>query len=157
MGAVEWTTLDVKPRGSIIKIVSGDERRVITDFSQPVDVDTTKTWALEASRPGFRTLSMPLVFDDQAEKTFVVSLTEPSRAAPAAAPVAENPAPQEMPTEVALTKTDKGGDKAAQHAGTPKPELAKTEPAPSKPPIAAAPAVPAAAAAPAKAQGPVVA
>jgi PEGA domain len=97
-------TFDVKTPGTSLTLVSADERRVLTDYSHPIDIDNAKTWTLEASKPGFRTLSMPVSFDDQAEKTFVVALTEPSKSSEPAAPP-----PQD--TEVAAAKSEKHADK----------------------------------------------
>jgi len=78
-------TFDVKTSGASLTLVSADERRVLTDYSHPIDIDTSKTWTLEASKSGYRTLTMPVTFDDQAEKTFVVSFNEPTKASEPAA------------------------------------------------------------------------
>src|SRR5262249_30614010 len=72
-------TFDVKTPGTMLTLVSADERRALTDYSHPIDIDNSKTWTLEASKSGFRTLSMPINFDDVAEKTFVVALIEPAK------------------------------------------------------------------------------
>jgi serine/threonine-protein kinase len=72
-------TFDVKTPGTILTLVSADERRALTDYSHPIDIDTSKSWTLEAVKSGFRTLTMPINFDDVAEKTFVVALTEPMK------------------------------------------------------------------------------
>jgi hypothetical protein len=133
-------TFDVKTPGTTLELVSGDERRPITDFSRPVDVDTSKSWSLEASKPGFRTFSMPVIFDDQAEKTFVVTLTEPIRPGPQV----ETPAPQQPTNEVALATGD-NADKVT-HALAPKPEPAKADPLANKAAPAPAPQAPVAAA-----------
>ena len=73
-------TFDVKTPGATIALVSGDERRTLSDISHPIDVDTSKSWTLEASKPGYETLRLPVSFDDRADKTFVVTLSEPLRA-----------------------------------------------------------------------------
>ena len=80
-------TFDVKTPGTSLVLISNDERRALTDYSHPIDIDNSKGWMLEATKPGFKSLIMPVTFEDQAEKTFVVALTEPSRgeSAPATA------------------------------------------------------------------------
>jgi hypothetical protein len=72
-------TFDVKTPGTSLALISTDERRALTDYSHPIDIDNAKSWTLEATKPGFKPLLMPVVFDDEAEKTFVVALTEPSK------------------------------------------------------------------------------
>src|SRR5262249_15063165 len=83
-------TFDVKTPGTTLTLVSADERRALTDYSHPIDIDSSKTWTLEASKSGLRTLTMPINFDDVAEKTFVVALTEPAKGEAPAAPAPEN-------------------------------------------------------------------
>src|SRR6185369_15341288 len=72
-------TFDVKTPGTSLALISMDERRALTDYSHPIDVDNSKSWTLEATKPGFKTLLMPISFDDDAEKTFVITLTERAR------------------------------------------------------------------------------
>lgn len=72
-------TFDVKTPGTSLVLISTDEKRTLTDYSHAIDIDNTKSWALEATKPGFKPLTMPITFDDDAEKTFVVALTEPSK------------------------------------------------------------------------------
>ena len=67
-------TFDVKTAGATLALVASDERRALTDYSRPIDVDTSKSWTLEASKTGYKTLRVPVTFDDQAAKTFPVSL-----------------------------------------------------------------------------------
>lgn len=67
---------DVKTPGAQLALVSSDERRELTDYSHAIDVDNTKSWTLEATKRGFRSVSLPVTFDDRAEKTFTVQLNE---------------------------------------------------------------------------------
>jgi serine/threonine-protein kinase len=67
-------TFDVKTAGASLALVASDERRALTDYSRPIDVDTSKSWTLEATKSGYKTLRVPVTFDDQAAKTFSVSL-----------------------------------------------------------------------------------
>ena len=118
-------SFDVKTPGTSLVLVSNDERRALTDYSHPIDIDNSKSWMLEASKPGFKTLIMPVTFDDQAEKTFVVALTEPSKpgeSAPATAEAANG----------ASGKPDKGAYAAAKN------DVASAK-APAPAPAAAAP------------------
>jgi PEGA domain len=67
-------TFDVKTPGASLALVASDERRALTDYSRPIDVDTSKSWTLEATKAGYKTLRVPVTFEDQAAKTFSVSL-----------------------------------------------------------------------------------
>jgi hypothetical protein len=67
-------TFDVKTAGASLALVASDERRALTDYSRPIDVDTSKSWTLEATKAGYKTLRVPVTFEDQAAKTFSVSL-----------------------------------------------------------------------------------
>jgi hypothetical protein len=78
--------------------VSSDERRELSDYSVPIEVDATKTWTLEASKPGYETLHMPVTFGDQTAKTFTVTLGESQKHDTAGTPaVAVQTAPSEPP------------------------------------------------------------
>jgi serine/threonine-protein kinase len=83
-------TFDVRSPSTSLALVATDERRALTDWSHPVDVDNSKSWMLEAIRGGYKTVRFPVMFDNQAAKTFVVSVDDPmdnnALAAPAAAP-----------------------------------------------------------------------
>jgi hypothetical protein len=67
-------TFDVKTAGASLALVASDERRALTDYSRPIDVDTSKSWTLEATKAGYKTLRLPVTFEDLAAKTFAVSL-----------------------------------------------------------------------------------
>jgi PEGA domain len=92
-------TVSLSTPGARVFLISGIDRRELPMLPISVDIDTTKNWALQASRPGFIDYNQPISFDDgQAEKTYVVAL-EPktgsqvgSTWAPAA-PQSQTPAP----------------------------------------------------------------
>jgi serine/threonine-protein kinase len=67
-------TFDVKTAGASLALVASDERRALTDYSRPIDVDTSKSWTLEASKTGYKTVKLPITFEDSANKTFSVTL-----------------------------------------------------------------------------------
>jgi hypothetical protein len=67
---------DVKTPGAQLALVSSDERRELTDYSHAIDVDNTKNWTLEATKRGYKTVALPVTFDERAEKTFTVQLNE---------------------------------------------------------------------------------
>jgi serine/threonine-protein kinase len=135
-------TFDVKTPGTTLTLVSSDERRALTDYSHPIDIDNSKTWTLEASKTGFRTLTMPINFDDVAEKTFVVALTEPSKdTTTAAAPATEGAGG----TEEASAKSTKSSG-GTQAAAVPAKAAVAAAPAPAKEPAKEKEAAPAPAA-----------
>jgi serine/threonine-protein kinase len=87
--------------GAHVYLVSGVDRRELTTVLPiSVDIDTTKMWTLEASKPGFEDSKQPVSFDDgQAEKTYVIAL-DPKPPPPAVAytpPPAPRPVPIERP------------------------------------------------------------
>ncbi len=119
-------TFDVKTPGAALVLVTDDERRELSDYSLPVDIDATKSWTLEASKPGYDTLRMPVTFGDQTAKTFSVTLGESQKPDKAEA-VALNPSPSEP-------------HKAAQAAALPaEPKTAENTPATHKSPPPEAP------------------
>jgi hypothetical protein len=99
--------------GARVYLVSGTDRRELPSLPISVDIDTTKTWSLEASKPGLSDFKEAVSFDDGvAEKSFVVTLAPkgspaPAAAAPvaaapvAAAPAAAAPAPAPAPARPA--------------------------------------------------------
>jgi serine/threonine-protein kinase len=89
-------TFDVRTPGVKVTLASGKDRRQLTDFSQPVEIETSKNWTIEATKPGFDDLKQPIAFEDRAEKTFVVALQEHARAAPEGPPPV-TPAPPPRP------------------------------------------------------------
>ncbi|MBL8611040.1 MAG: protein kinase [Myxococcales bacterium] len=68
-------TVQLGTPGAKVYIVSGTDRRELPMLPISVDIDTSKSWALEASKVGFNDYKMPISFEDgQAEKTFNVTL-----------------------------------------------------------------------------------
>ena len=90
-------TFDVRTPGASLALVAPDERRTLLDYSHPVAFDNSKPWALEASKPGYQSVTFPITFEDQAERTFVVVLEplgDPSEmeGSPSAESVTDSPA-----------------------------------------------------------------
>ncbi len=76
-------TISLGTPGARVFLVSGADRRELPMLPISVDIDTTKTWALEANKPGFSDYRQPISFDDgQAERTYVVSLDARSFGSP---------------------------------------------------------------------------
>lgn len=98
-------TITLETAGSAVTLVSGAERRAIPQFPISIDIDTSKTWTIEAKKFGFEDFKLPISFDDgEAEKTFAVSLLKKGEKKPVekTEPVAKvDPAvkPTEKPTE----------------------------------------------------------
>jgi serine/threonine-protein kinase len=87
-------SFDVRTPGVKVTLVSGKDRRQLTDFSQPVEIETSKSWTIEATKPGYDDFRQPITFEDRAEKTFVIVLQEHPVTAPvAAAPFVPRPVP----------------------------------------------------------------
>ncbi len=118
--------------GAKVYIVSGADRRELPILPISVDIDTSKSWQLEANRIGFNDYRQPVSFDDgQAEKTFVVTLdprgTVAANSNPTPQPVtAGDPKPAPQPVAAA----DRPRPKPAPAPDpTPKPEAADPAPA----------------------------
>jgi hypothetical protein len=67
-------TFDVRTPGVDVSLFSGSERRDHLDLSQPVELDLSRKWTLEAKRDGYHVLREPLAWDGGFEKTFVIAL-----------------------------------------------------------------------------------
>jgi hypothetical protein len=68
-------TISLATPGARVYLVAGADRRELPMLPISVDIDTAKTWALLAARPGYSDYNQPISFDDgQAEKTYVVTL-----------------------------------------------------------------------------------
>lgn len=111
-------TVQLATTGAKVYIVSGTDRRELPMLPISVDIDTSKSWALEASKIGFNDYKMPISFEDgQAEKTFNVNLD------PKGAPTATGPGPAvtatPAPTSTEPTSTAPTGTAAT--TATPKP------------------------------------
>jgi serine/threonine-protein kinase len=77
-------TISLGTQGARVYLVSGSDRRELPALPISVDIDTGKTWSLQASKTGYNDFSQAITFDDgQAEKSFVVNL-DPKGAAPVA-------------------------------------------------------------------------
>ncbi len=75
-------------QGAKVTLVSDSDRRTVGSFPITVELDTSKQWTLEASKPNHDDFSQALLFDDgEAERTFTIALQEKGHAAaPARAP-----------------------------------------------------------------------
>jgi hypothetical protein len=93
---------DVRTPGTQLALVSADERRELTDYSHAVDVDNTKTWTLEATKRGYKPVALPIVFDERAERTFTVQLSEAGGVDILALPSAAVTVTEEAPPTAAL-------------------------------------------------------
>jgi hypothetical protein len=68
-------TVSLSTPGARVFLISGTDRRELPMLPISVDIDTSKNWALQASRVGYLDYNQPISFDDgQAEKTYVVAL-----------------------------------------------------------------------------------
>jgi len=124
-------TFDVRTPGVKVTLVSGRDRRQLTDFSQPVEIETSKNWTIEATKAGFEDLRQPITFEDRAEKVFVIALNErsgpvvperqerqerPER--PSAPAVAAAPAPRPRPPAEPRPAPAGGDEETAGGGGT---------------------------------------
>ena len=93
-------TISLGTPGARVFLVSGADRRELPMLPISVDIDTGKSWALEANRPGYVDYRESIGFDDgQAERTYVVSL-DPRPAGMAPAPIVL-PARRRLPPALA--------------------------------------------------------
>lgn len=67
-------SFDVRTEGATLALWSGDQRRILSDPSRPIEVDTSRPASLEISKPGYQTVREPLIFEEDAKKTFVVQV-----------------------------------------------------------------------------------
>jgi hypothetical protein len=82
--AVGRASFDVRTPGAIVSLVSDLGRREPLDPAQPVELDLSRQWVLEAHKDGFQSVQEPLDWGGNLEKTFVVALDPKSAlAAPA--------------------------------------------------------------------------
>jgi serine/threonine-protein kinase len=95
-------TIELDTPGAKVSIVSGNDRREFPTLPIAVDLDTSKGWALEASKPGFNDYRQNVSFDDGvAEKSFKIALDPKQAAVTAAAVPAAAPAPGPAPAPAA--------------------------------------------------------
>jgi len=106
--------------GAKVLLVSGSERRPITQLPITVDISVEKPYSIVASKKGFADFEQRVAFEDgQAERTFLINLaaagTEAPASAPAPAPAARGPvtsapapAPGPAPAPAARAATGNG-------------------------------------------------
>jgi serine/threonine-protein kinase len=102
-------TVTLATPGAHVYLTSINDRRELPMFPISVDIDTSKSWTLQASKPGFIDYSQAISFDDgQAEKTYAIELqpkvaavTPPAWTPP---PQAAAPAPAPAPAPVAAPR-----------------------------------------------------
>jgi len=72
--------------GARVSIVSGSDRRELPLLPISFDIDTSRTWSLEATKAGYQDYSQPIGFDDgKAAKTYTVTLEPKSATTPVSA------------------------------------------------------------------------
>ena len=107
-----------------VTLASGKDRRQLTDFSQPVEIETSKNWTIEATKIGYEDLKQPIAFEDRAEKTFVIALQERTQApapvavAPPSRPAIERAAPERPAIERAAPDRAAAAEEVAPPAAT---------------------------------------
>ncbi len=67
-------TLTLETQAALVTLVSGTERKAVRTFPISLDIDTSKTWTVEATRPGYIDFRQPITFEDEAEKTITIVL-----------------------------------------------------------------------------------
>jgi serine/threonine-protein kinase len=110
-------TFDVRTSGAKVTLVSGKDRRQLTDFSQPVEIETSKNWTVEATKLGHDDFKQAITFEDKAEKTFVIALQEHAKPEPVAVAAA---APRAAPEPRAAPDPKPAPEPAAEEPETPK-------------------------------------
>jgi serine/threonine-protein kinase len=109
---------DVKTPGTQLALVSSDERRELTDYSHAIDVDNTKSWTLEATKRGYKPVALAVTFDERAERTFTVQLSESGGVDVLALPSANVTITEEPPmASLAADKPAKGKKKRERAEG----------------------------------------
>jgi serine/threonine-protein kinase len=84
--------------GARVFIVSGSDRRDLPLLPISVDIDTSKTWSLEATKAGYQDYSQPIDFDDGvAAKTYTVTLESKSTATPVSSVPTDTSATRGLP------------------------------------------------------------
>ncbi|MCA9585150.1 MAG: protein kinase [Myxococcales bacterium] len=82
-------TISLATPGAKVYLVSGTDRRELPTLPISVDIDTSKSWALEATKLGMGDFREEISFEDgQAEKTFTVLVPAKGAAAVTAPPPA---------------------------------------------------------------------
>lgn len=97
-------TIQLATPGAKVYIVSGTDRREPPKLPISIDIDTSKSWSLEATKPGYNDYREAISFDDgQAEKTYniVLEVKGATATAPAPQPRAPVSAPASAPQAAA--------------------------------------------------------
>ena len=130
---------DVRTPGTQLALVSADERRELNDYTHAIDVDNTKSWTLEATKHGFTTMTLPVIFDERAERTFTVQLKEAGGVDILALPSAAVTITTDEPASAyaAPERGEKKAKKARKERGDAPPRFAAAAPAPMAAPNAA--------------------
>jgi hypothetical protein len=103
-------TIALATPGARVFLTSGSDRRELPMLPISVDIDTTKAWALQATKLGYADYNQPITFDDgQAEKSFTVILN-PKGAALASAPLYSQPASAPSPPRAAASPGTTSGE-----------------------------------------------
>lgn len=120
-------TITLGTPGAKVLLVSGSDKRDLKDLPISLEIDTTKTWTLEASKAGFNDYRQPISFSDgQAEKVFNVEL-EPKGSASASTSTSaasgssgssSSSSHASSSHASASTAADKGGDKSASSSSS---------------------------------------
>jgi serine/threonine-protein kinase len=93
-------TISLGTPNARVYLVSGADRRELPMLPISVDIDTTKSWALEANRAGYLDYRQAIAFDDgQAERTYVVTL-DPKTGSPSTYAPQSTYVPMERPAPV---------------------------------------------------------
>jgi serine/threonine-protein kinase len=67
-------TFDLRTPGATLTLVQGDERTPIASPGEPTAVDPARSPFVEAAKTGLATLRVPLTFEEDATKSFVIDL-----------------------------------------------------------------------------------
>ncbi|HEY1695843.1 MAG TPA: serine/threonine-protein kinase [Polyangiaceae bacterium] len=110
-------TISLGTPGARVYLVSGSDRRELPMLPISVDIDTAKSWALQATKTGYTDYNQSIAFDDgQAEKSYTVTL-DPKTAAVSAPVYSPSPAaPAPAPAPAAPAPRDNGGDETSSEA-----------------------------------------
>lgn len=110
-------TFDLRTSGAKVTLVSGSDRRQLADFSQPVEIETSKSWTIEATKTGFSDYRQPITFEDRAEKTYVIALSESGGGAAVGGGYASAPPARQTSAPVAAAPVDRPAKPAADTGG----------------------------------------
>jgi hypothetical protein len=116
-------TVNLGTPGAHVFIVSGSDRRELPMLPISLDIETSRSWALEGTKAGYQEYRQPISFDDGlADKTYTVALEPraagaPAVAAPAYEPVATPSPPAYPPATPAPRSSPPGGASRGGEAG----------------------------------------